>query len=379
MPNKSKIETALSASLRPVILESRSKLLHAAEEWTDSSVLGIDTEFIRERTYRADLGLVQISNGLTAWLVDPIALDSLEPLEELMRETSVTKILHSGSEVLEILQNELGTLPNPLVDTQIACAMLGQPLQMGYHHAVKWLFEIEVDKDQTRSKWLRRPLSSDQIRYAAVDVVLLPMMLEILQRRLEDMGRWSWLQEDVARMQRNSLTGVEPGTSYLRLLRNGRLDDPSLKVLQALAAWREITAKSKNLARGFVITDAGLMQMARLKPGNASELRTIDEVHPNVLSRYQEILLNLIEEAQQSHAAIVKIEDLNNEQKRKLAAMRQLITTRSKQLDVDPALLGSRRELEKLIRATADDEAIPERFLGWRKSVITDDLLEILN
>jgi ribonuclease D len=138
MLQSTQISTAIRATERPVLLESAAQLAAAAKEWQGSSCLGIDTEFVRERTYRADLGLVQISDGDTAWLVDPIAIGSLEPLTELLAGQEITKILHSGSEDLEVLLHVLGVLPDPLVDTQIACAMLGQPLQMGYHHAMKW-------------------------------------------------------------------------------------------------------------------------------------------------------------------------------------------------------------------------------------------------
>jgi len=376
MPQKLKINQALSAAGQPVLLESETELLAAANVWKDCSVLGIDTEFIRERTYRADLGLVQISDGQTAWLADPIALNSMEPLSELMKRPETTKIFHSASEDLEVLLNVLGALPDPMVDTQIACAMLGQPLQMGYHHAVKWLFDIDVDKDQTRSKWLRRPLSPDQLHYAAVDVVLLPMMLQELQTRLEDMGRWAWMEEEVARMKHNCLNPIQPEDAYLRLLSNSRLDESSIRVLQAVAAWREKTAKKRNLARGFVISDQGLMQLARQKPANAAEIQGIEEIHPGAMARYQEPLLQLIADAQSSRSAVERLDELKNAQKRQLGTMRELVRKKSEELAIDPALLASRRELEKLIRAAAQNQPTPERFLGWRKGIITDELLE---
>jgi ribonuclease D len=376
MPQKSKIRQALAAARQPVLLESESRLMAAAKQWKDSKVLGIDTEFIRERTYRADLGLVQISDGQTAWLADPVSLKSMQPLSELMKESKTTKILHSGSEDLEVLQHALGAQPDPLVDTQIACAMLGQPLQLGYHHAVKWLWDIEIDKDQTRSRWLRRPLSDDQKRYAAVDVVLLPMMLDELKSRLIDNNRWSWLEEDVSRMKENSLKTVQPEDAYLRLLGHGNLDEVTLRVLQALAAWREKIARTRNLARGFVISDIGLKQLARLKPAGPAEIQSIEDLHPGALARYQDSLLHIIADAQASEAEVAGMNELNGAQKRLLNSMRQQVRIKSEQLAIDPALLASRRELEKLIRAISQNHAPPERFLGWRKSVITDELLE---
>ena len=379
MPDNTSLKQALSAGEHPILLESSAQLESAAKQWEDSEVLGIDTEFVRERTYRADLGLVQVSDGQTAWLVDPLANASLEPLAQLMANPAITKVLHSSSEDLEVLMYVLGQLPEPLVDTQIAAAMLGQPLQLGYHHAVKWLFDIAVDKDQTRSNWCRRPLRDRQLRYAAMDVVLLPMMQQKLRSRLEDAGRWQWLEEDVARIKRNSLLAVEPEKAYLRFPAISRMDDAALKALQALASWREKIAKMKNRARGFVISDSGLMQLAQLRPGNNEEIREIEDLHPGALARYQDELLQLIADSQSAQAPVEKLEPLNRTQTMQLKAMRRLVNNKAQELAVDPALLASRKELEKLIRAAAKNQQSPERFLGWRKSVITNELLPLLN
>jgi ribonuclease D len=378
MLDNTSLKQALSAGEHPILLESATQLANAAKQWEGSEVLGIDTEFVRERTYRADLGLVQVSDGRSAWLVDPLAVGSLEPLAQIMANTAITKILHSSSEDLEVLMYTLGQLPEPLVDTQIASAMLGQPLQLAYHHAVKWLFDITVDKDQTRSNWCRRPLHPRQLRYAAMDVVLLPMMLQKIKPQLEEAGRWEWLVEDVARMKHNSLIPVEPEKAYLRFPGIGRMDSEGLKALQALAAWREKTAKMKNRARGFVISDNGLMQLARQRPSSEKEILEIEEIHPGALKRYQTQLLLLIADSQSAATPVEKLENLSNAQQKLLKSMRHFVIERAQELGIDPALLASKRELEKLIRSAAKGQQIPERFLGWRKEIITKDLIPLL-
>lgn len=378
MLNASDVDAALAAAEFALLLESGPEILRAASEWEQCPLLGIDTEFLRERTYRAELGLVQVSDGRRAWLVDPQVEGSLGPLKRLLENPELIKVLHSSSEDLEVLYHTVGAIPDPLVDTQIACAMLGQPLQMGYHHAVKWLVGVDIDKDQTRSNWCKRPLSAKQLRYAAMDVLLLPMMHTMLKARLEELARWDWLKEDISRIQRNAVESAAPEEAYLRFVGIGRLDQETLKVLQALAAWRERIASERNRARGFVISDAGLMQLAQQKPANAAKLRGVDELHPVVLSRHGDELLDLIDEAMSSTAQVASVEALSGEENRKMKAMRKVILMRADELEVDPALLGSRRELEKLLRAHAAGESLPERFLGWRKTVITDDLLAVL-
>jgi ribonuclease D len=376
--SKTKIKKALDAGQHPILLETAAQLENACKKWARSSVLGIDTEFVRERTYRADLGLVQISDGESAWLLDPLAVPSCEPLRSMFENPDILKLLHSGSEDLEVLLNTVGALPEPLIDTQIACAMQGQSLQLGYHHAIKWLFDIDIDKDQTRSNWLKRPLTGQQLHYAAMDVVLLPEMFLKLRKELEEAGRWAWLEEDVARMQQIALTPIDSELVYMRFSGIGRMDHGTLQTLKYLARWREGVAAEKNRARGFVISDLALLQLARDKPSSSHEMARIPDIHPVALSRYEETLLGLIADAGRDTTPVEKFEQLDTLQRQQINRMRDIVEARAKELGVEPALLASRRELEKLIRALASDSPIPERFLGWRKEIITDALLAVI-
>jgi len=373
--SKTTINKAIEAAGHPILLESLAQLEEAEKTWTNCNILGIDTEFVRERTYRADLGLVQISDGETAWLLDPLAVKSYDPLLRMMKNPGILKLLHSGSEDMEVLQNAIGAIPEPLIDTQIACAMLGQPLQLGYHHALKWLFDVDIDKDQTRSNWCKRPLNERQLHYAAMDVVLLPEMLLTLRPKLEDAGRWPWLEEEVTRMRSNALEAVDPEYAYMRFSAIGRMGNDTLQALKYLARWRERVADERNRARGFVISDSTLLQLARVKPATAQQLRDINDIHPVALSLYEGTLLQLISDAAEDKTPVEKFEQLDERQRQQLKDMRSIVQSRSDELGVDPALLASRRELEKLIRALATESLIPERFLGWRKEIITDQIM----
>jgi ribonuclease D len=375
---ESNVQQAIEAAEHPNLLETPAQLEAAALAWSRSDVLGIDTEFVRERTYRADLGLVQVSDGKTAWLWDPLRFDSHAAISRLLENPRILKVLHSGSEDLEVLRHALGSVPEPLVDTQIACAMLGQPLQLALQGAVKWLFDVEIGKEHTRSNWLKRPLRPEQLHYAAMDVVLLPSMLDRLRSRLEATGRWSWLQEDVARMQRNSSLEVDADEAWLRIPGAGRLDDAALRALRFLAHWREQTAQARNRARGFVVSDAGLLQLAIKRPTNPDELRDIKDLHPRALARYEHELLQLIADAAADQTAIQRIEGLSEAQRRLLNRMRQRVKECATSLEIDPALLASRRELEKLVRSGGAPDAVPERFLGWRREIIGNELLTMM-
>ena len=369
------VRNALAAADRPCLLTTGAALAEAEEQWSARAVLGIDTEFVRERTYRAALGLVQVSDGESVWLVDPLVEASTGPLHRLLTDPGIVKVLHSGSEDLEVLLHTIGDLPRPLVDTQVACALLGQPMQMAYHATCKWLFGVEIDKEQTRSNWCRRPLTDRQLHYAAMDVVLLPEIHRELRGRLDELGRWHWLEEEVGRMQRNARTDVDPQTAYLRFNGAGRLDDESLAALRALARWREETAIRRDRARGFVIPDAALIQMGRSRPRDPKSLRSIENVHPRALKRHEKALLEVIRTAAGEHSDLLRPYAFSDAQRRLLKRLKSLVMEKSGELGVDPALLASRRELENLVRTQALGQPVPERFTGWRKAVITDDLL----
>ena len=376
MINQSEIDVALAAADRPVMVETAAQLENAVNEWLSCGVLGIDTEFVRERTWRADLGLVQLSDGKTVWLVDPLRTGPLHPMKSLFDENGIVKILHAPSEDLDVLLYTTGTVPRPLFDTQIACAMLGESLQMGYHTTVEWLLSIAIDKGETRSNWCKRPLRPAQLHYAALDVCLLPMMHRQLSARLEHMGRQDWLAEDCNRLLEKARTPADPEQSWKRINGNARLDGVSLAILQSLATWRDKEAVRRNLARGFVIKDNALMTIANQQPDSLAALSALDVWHPGAVQRHGRALIAKIDEILQQELTATPVETLKPGHRKMMTGMRNLVLEKADALSVEPALLASKRELESLI-LSPQGQPLPERFLGWRKNIITNELMEL--
>lgn len=376
MISKSEISIALAAAEQPIMIESSAQLQEALAEWLDCEVIGIDTEFVRERTWRADLGLVQLSDGKRVWLVDPLKTGPLDSLAAFFETESVIKVLHAPSEDLDILFYVSGAVPEPLFDTQIACSMLGQSLQMGYHSTVEWLLELTIDKGETRSNWIKRPLRPAQLKYAALDVCLLPMMYRQLRSQLLELGRLEWLQEDCTRLLNKARTASDPTQSWKRINGNGRLDETSLAILQALCTWREAVAEKSNLARGFVIKDTALLTLANQKPGTLEALSKLDIWHPKSIQRHGQTVVNIIQQCLDRELKAESPAALEPEHRKLMSNMRRLVLERSTKLKLEPALLASRRELEGLILSPGG-EPVPERFLGWRKDIISDDLIAL--
>jgi ribonuclease D len=376
MINQSEIDQAIAAADHPVMVESNTQLEHALKDWRGCEVIGIDTEFVRERTWRADLGLVQISDGQRVWLVDPLQTGPLHQLSVLFNDQDIVKVLHAPSEDLDVLLYNTGAVPDPLFDTQTACAMLGQSLQMGYHKTVEWLLGVAIDKGETRSNWCRRPLRPAQLHYAALDVCLLPLMHRQLLARLEELGRFEWLQEDCARLLERARLPADPEQSWKRINGNGRLDGTALAILQALATWRDNEAEKRNLARGFIIKDNALLTIANQQPDSPAALSDLDIWHPGAIQRYGQSVISIIDQILQEERTAEAPEILLPSHRQLMAAMRELVLEKAVNLSIEPALLASRRELESLI-LSPHEQPLPERFSGWRKNVITTELVDL--
>jgi len=178
------------------LVESDAALAPVLERLSTCPELAVDTEFMRRNTYYPQVALLQLCGGDEAFLVDPLRIEDLDGLRALLTAPAVTKLLHSCSEDLEVFRCWLGVLPEPLVDTQRAAALLGEAFGLGYRALVERLCGISLDKGETRSDWLRRPLSDSQCHYAALDVTELLPAWRVLRERAEDRGRVAWVLEE---------------------------------------------------------------------------------------------------------------------------------------------------------------------------------------
>lgn len=371
------LDTALEAADTPIMLEGAAQVGRAAKAWRRAGLLAVDTEFVRERTYHANLGLVQISDGQTVWLVDPLGEGVIDPLAELLADENIVKLLHSPSEDLEVLRHVTGALPAPLVDSQLACALLGQPLQLGYHKAAEWLLGVPIDKDLTRSNWMARPLRPELLHYAALDVCVLPLMWEDLKRRLDALGRLEWLAEDCARMLADAGRDPDPMNAWARIKGIGRLDGAALARLQALAAWREQTARQRNRPRGFIVPDAVLLVIAREGWENVSDLDRLDDFHPRARGRYGKTITALNRQCREEGRSLPVVPQAGPKERATLKAMRRLVADQAEALNLEPTVLATKRDMEELLFG-GDDAPLPERLTGWRRPLVGEPLQELL-
>ena len=343
-----------------------------------SEWMAVDTEFLREKTYYPKFCLVQIASGSRAACIDPLALDTLEPLAELLFDPTVTKVVHAGRQDLEIFFRLWQRLPAPIFDTQIAAPLVGLPDQISYAGLVAELLRVSLGKGHTRTDWSLRPLSEAQLRYAADDVIYLGAAYQAMQGQLEALGRLSWPEEDFAELLNPALYETAPDQAWKRIGGAQQLRSRQLAVLQTLAAWREETAQSLDIPRGWVLKDDVLVDVARLLPKTPEELKRIRGVEERAFRRHGDVLCRLIREAQERKPQLLdaKARPVRKtpEQEALLDLLNAVVRLRASQQTLNPNVLAGRKELEQLL----DDPEQSKLMQGWRRTMAGEELAAIL-
>src|SRR5580704_6939803 len=258
--------------------------------------VGLDTEFLRERTYRAQLCLVQLSSSSTAACVDPLALAELRPLARVLTAPASVKVMHASRQDLEVLLPIAG-LTGPVFDTQIAAGLVGLPAQIGYAELVRRLLGHELAKSHTRTDWWRRPLWPEQIAYALDDVNYLLPLADQLQETLERLGRLDWLHEELAELGDEGALSVDPEQAWRRLKGLRDLDAGRVRLARSLAAWRERSAIEHNRPRGWILEEAVLREIVQQVPRSMQALEALPDMPLGLVKRRGAELLACIEAA----------------------------------------------------------------------------------
>lgn len=334
----------------------------------EAACIGVDTEFVRERTYFPRPGLLQFSDGDQVWLLDPVVLEGHPALEKLvaqvMDNARVDKILHSTGEDLEVIDMVGHSTPAPLFDTQRAAALLGWPLQIRYELLAKDLLDVEFPGGLARNDWCRRPLPTAWIEYAANDVIALPRMREALVAKLERAGRLQWLVEDCRRILERYPNDADP---VVRIKGAARLSDHELEKLARLARWREEQARQRDLPRGFVVTDPAMLQLARADNVCDKDLDNLAGGRQRLGKRDRAAIIEQLQAASGDYSRPPELVVLTNEQRARIKEMQSRVADIARDLGVEPAVIASRRDLTRIV------QDLPCEWLdGWRGQVLGD-------
>ena len=333
--------------------------------------LALDTEFMRERTYHPQLCLVQVATDADCVLIDPLTGLDLAPLHALLQERQRLKILHAARQDLEVLSLAGRAVPGPLFDTQVAGALLGYPVQVGYAELVARQLGHSIDKGQTRTDWSRRPLSAAQLAYAADDVRHLLTLHTELQAALAAKGRQGWAEEDAAVLEDPALYRTDPAEAWRRLKGLHRLKPAEQSAARALAEWRERRALEADRPRGWILADEALYALATQAPTTVDGLASMPSLPPAVVRKRGEELLTLLERARAdtSAPALPTPRKPSSDEQACATELLQIVRTVATDLGIGPELLATRRDVEALAFGSVAPERSPVLH-GWRASIL---------
>lgn len=349
--------------------------------------VALDTEFVWERTFYPNLGVVQL--GLDrdeTHLIDTVRLDDLAPLGELLADPAVVKILHDAQQDLTILRRATGADPQNVFDTRLAGGFVGLTATTSLQGLIEETVGIHLPKGASRTDWLRRPLSEAQVEYARDDVRYLPEAYDVLRERIRTLGREDWVEEEMAQYDEPGLyVEDDPQVRFLSVKGRGKrgFSARDYAVLREVAAWREEEARRSNRPRGHVLRDDVLVSLARRKPTAAGEVGAVSGLSSKAARRYGPALVAAVERG----LAVPKAERPrpparrrpDDAERARLDLAQSLLKGRSLRDDIDPVLVSNRAGVERLVAAgPAADPAEHALLRGWRGVFVGEALLDLL-
>jgi ribonuclease D len=352
--------------------------------------LGIDTEFMSEGRYRALLCLTQVAvedpgepTGIRTILIDGLdAAVDVRPLAALLADPAVEVVMHAGRQDVAILRRAWATQPTNVFDTQIAAGFVGESAQSGYANLLGSVLGLRVGKTASYTRWDARPLTAEQLSYAAEDVAHLLQLADEIESRLAKTGRREWAIEECRRLEA-ATDERDPETAWERLPRIGQLDPQARAVAKRLAAWRELTAAREDRPVGQVLQDPPLLELAKRHPRQLESLSQIRGIHPSIIKRRGSELLAAISagledppiprEARRSHS--------DSADTPLIALAEALLRARAMEAGLAYELIASRSELEQIISAARQAAPEPDvrTLQGWRRELVGADLESLLS
>jgi ribonuclease D len=343
----------------------RDDELPALAQTLDSQAwIGVDTEFLRERTFFPKLCLLQLAAGGRIWCIDTLRIGSLDPLMAVLTAAAARKVIHAARQDLEAVYLSSKGIVAPVFDTQIAAGCIGLKPQIGYAELVKTLLDVTVPKGQTRTDWSKRPLTREQLEYAADDVLYLGDIAGRLETRLRELGRERWVLEDCLALEDRRLYEPDPSQAWVRLRGLAQLAPPARARAKATAVWRERLARSRDLPRAWILPDAAIFAVAH---------GSLPPLNDGLAASLQGALAEASQDAEDQEPP----QDARPtpEQKAVIDRLGKIVDARAAELKVSAEILAPRGELKALGMGSRDTHAMT----GWRREEIGTRLLEAMD
>ena len=364
------------------LVTTTRELASVVEHARSARQMGLDTEFLRERTYRARLCLVQIAVSEKVWLVDPLAHVDLAPVAGLVSDPAVEVVVHAGRQDLELLHEAFGVVPRAVFDVQVAGGFAGYGSSPSYGGVVESALGVRLTKGESYTNWCVRPLTAEQLRYAADDVRFLVRVAHELKTTLRSLGRLEWATEEMCSLVAPESYRADPGEAWRRVGGRAQLTPSQLGVLREVARWREEEAARRDIPRGWVLKDPTLIEIARRAPKTTSALKAIRGLNPREAERSSRQILAAVEHGRQnpidrapSPARSVLV------RARTLAGIADaVVRARCERAGIASDLVATRTELESLLADVASgrvDESRHRMLTGWRRELAGEAVLAL--
>lgn len=359
-------------------IDTTEKLRGFAIKISNASWIALDTEFLREKTYYAKLCLIQIEAEGKRACIDPLLIDDLTPLNNLLGDPNIIKVFHAAHQDIEILSQVTGVMPAPIFDTQVAASVLGYGDQMGYARLVEQMLNVKLSKTQSRTDWTRRPLKKIQLEYAIDDVRYLaqiyPKMLEALTSR----SRLNWLNKDFSRAVDPKTYALNPREHWKKVRGNQVLNSQQLAVLREFASWREEKAEKSDVPRKWIISDDILLDFARQQPSSPEAIGDIRGINPAQIKKHHKQWLSLIKKAQSLPESEWPIPPRSKKptanQNLLIDLLMLVIQLQAKKHGLTAAAIATRKQVATMVQAhksrLSDD---------WRGELVNNEFAQIIS
>ncbi|MCL6248462.1 HRDC domain-containing protein [Acinetobacter sp. ANC 4945] len=346
-----------------------------------SSIYGLDTEFIKVDTLWPKLGLFQINVQNQVYLLDGTTLDLSQFWQKLF--AAQQNIFHACSEDIDLIYHyaQHKSLEN-VFDTQVGMSFLGHGLQVSYQNALKTMLDVDIDKDQTRSDWLARPLSAEQMNYAANDVHYLMNLSQTIQNELAAKSLLNCVLEDCKNLTYEIGTETPIHLLY-HDVGNYRHSRRQLMQIQQLAVWREQMVKALNQPRSFILKNSTIIDMVEKNPKNNFQLSAVKDIRPNIVREHGKIILDLLKFLpEQAEWPLRMARPIRHSSQDIGSRVDTVIQRAVQETSVPKEVLMRKKWLNALYQHVVfhnDEQDLPSYLLGWRYDLLTKPLIEVLH
>jgi len=330
-----------------------------------------DTEFIREKTYKPELCLIQIAGEKSSALIDVLEFFDLKPLIDILIDKKIMKVCHSGQQDLEIFYENYQIIPAPLADTQIMAMCNGYGENVAYHVLVSAICKTKLNKEMQLTNWKKRPLSEQQKKYAIADVTYLRDIYEVLLEKLKEKGRESWIEEEVSKLidEDKYRFNIEDGWRKIKIKRH---NPKQLSVVRALTFWREVEAYQQNKNRARILSDEAIYEISITQPQDKSQLFDLRKSNIRQVQKYTDQILNLVKQALKSPVSempkVPKKQIITEANQSLIDLLKLLLKLISGQYGVASKLIANAKEIENFVLFQNKDHAT-EFMKGWRYDI----------